>query len=109
MKKGLFVILLLVAAMAVNAQQDTIKTTKAKSTTTTVINQQAVRTAVKAAEILKPITDNVAKDFSGYTIKEATSVNLNNTITYEVVIVKGMTTETLVYDKDGNFLKKIEL
>lgn len=99
---------LLIAALIVNAQQDTTKTTKTKSTTT-VSTQQAVRATVKVADLLKPITDNVAKDFAGSTIKEATSVTLNNVVTYEVVIVKGTTTETLVYDKDGKFVKKIDL
>ena len=100
---------LLVAVLAVNAQQDTTKVKKTKVTTTTVSDQQAVRAAVKVADLLKPITDNVAKDFVGYTIKEATSVTVNNTVTYEVVIVKGTATETLLYDKDGKFLKKVEL
>jgi hypothetical protein len=77
-----------------------------------VINAQTTnsvdttRTTVKVADLQKAITDNIAKDYVGYTIKEATSVTANNTVTYEVVIVKGATTETLVYDKDGVFVKK---
>jgi hypothetical protein len=34
-------------------------------------------------------------------------VTANNQVTYEVVIVKGTTTETLVYDKDGKFVNKL--
>lgn len=108
MKKVFFVFVLLVAALVVNAQQDTVKTTKSKSTTT-VAPQQAVRATVKVADLMKPITDNVAKDYAGYTVKEATSVTLNNVVTYEVLVSKGMETETLLYDKDGKFLKKLEL
>jgi hypothetical protein len=106
MKKVLFVMVLLMGVLVVNAQMDT---TKVKTTTTTMSSQQAVRTAVKPAELLKPITDNVAKDYAGYSIKEATSVKVNNTVTYEVVLFKGVESVTLVYDKDGNFLKKLEL
>jgi hypothetical protein len=110
MKKVFFVFVLLVAALVVNAQQDTVKTTKTKSTTTTTVApQQAVRASVKVAELLKPITDNVAKDYAEYIIKEATSVTLNNVVTYEIVISKGTATETLLYDKDGKFIKKMEL
>lgn len=109
MKKVFFVMVLLVAALVVNAQQDTVKTTKSKATTTTVAPQQAVRATVKTADLMKPIADNIAKDYAGYTVKEATSVTLGNVVTYEVIISKGMETETLVYDKDGKFLKKLEL
>jgi RecA/RadA recombinase len=105
MKKVLFVVVLLVAGLVVNAQQDTTKTTKKKSTTTTVSNQQAGRVAVMVADLQKPITDNIAKDYAGFTLKEATKVTLNKTVTYEVVVVKDTTTKTLVYDKDGKFVK----
>ena len=105
MKKVLFVVVLLVAGLVVNAQQDTTKATKEKSTTTTVSNPQTARVAVKVADLQKPITDNLAKDYSGFILKEATQVTLNNTVTYEVVVVKDETTKTLVYDKDGKFVK----
>lgn len=109
MKKVFFVMVLLVAALVVNAQQDTVKTTKTKTTTTIAAPQQAVRATVKVADLLKPITDNVAKDYAGYTIKEATSVTLESVVSYEILIAKGTATETLLYDKDGKFLKKLEL
>jgi hypothetical protein len=109
MKKVFLVMVLLVAALVVNAQQDTVKTTKTKSTTTSVAPQQAVRAIVKEADLLKPITESVAKDYAGYAIKEATSVTLNNVVTYEILISKGMASETLLYDKDGKFLKKLEV
>lgn len=98
------------AALIVNAQQDTCKTTtKTKTTTTTVTTDKAIRTAVKVSDLQKAITDNVARDYVGFTIKEATSVSLDSVITYEVVVVKGMASETLVYDKDGNFVQKLAL
>lgn len=110
MKKVLFVMVIFMAALIVNAQQDTIKTTtKTKATTTTVTSDKAIRTAVKVSDLQKAITDNVAKDYVGFTIKEATSVSLESVVTYEVVVVKGTTSETLVYDKDGNFVQKLAL
>jgi hypothetical protein len=109
MKKVFFTMVLVVAALVVNAQQDTVKTTKTKTTTTMDAPQKAVRAIVKPADLLKPITDNVAKDYADYTIKEATSVTQNNVVTYEIVVVKGTSIKTLLYDKDGKFLKKMEL
>jgi len=106
MKKLLFVMVFLMGILVVNAQMDT---TKVLSSKTTVTTQQAVKTPVKPADLLKPITDNVAKDYAGYSIKEATSVKLNSTVTYEVVLFKGVESITLVYDKDGNFVKKLDL
>ena len=86
MKKVLFVMVLVMAALVVNAQ--------------------TTRTAVKVADLQKAITDNVAKDYVGFTVKNAVKVTTNNVVTFEVVITKGTTTETLVYDKDGKFVKK---
>lgn len=97
MKKVLIVIVLFMAVLAVNAQ--TTKTTDTK--------EKSVRTPVMVADLQKPITDNIAKDYVGYTIKEAASVTKNSVMTYHVVIVKDTTTLTLVYDKSGAFVKKL--
>jgi len=74
-----------------------------------VVNAQ--RTPVSVIELQKAITDNVVKDYVGFTIKEATKVVENNIVSYEVVVVKGTTQgtlicDTLLYDVDGTFLKK---
>jgi hypothetical protein len=84
------------AALVVNAQATT---TQAKPTTTVVM----------IADLPKAITDNVAKDYPGFTIKDATCTNTNTVLTYDVVIVKGTTTHTLVYDKDGKFVKMMPM
>ena len=97
MKKVLFVLVLIMAVLAVNAQ----------ATKTTATKEMPVRTTVLVADLQKTITDNIAKDYVGYTMKEAASVTSNGIVTYEVVVVKGTTTETLVYDKNGVFVKKI--
>jgi hypothetical protein len=85
MKKLLFVMVLVMGALVVNAQ----------------------RTPVKIADLQKSIIDNVAKDYVGFTIKEATKVVENNVTSFEVVVVKGTTQETLCYDNTGKFLKKL--
>ena len=85
MKKLLFVMVLVMAALVVNAQ----------------------RTPVKVMDLQKSITDNISKDYVGFTVKEATKVVVNNATTFEVVIAKGTTKETLLYDKDGKFMKKV--
>ncbi|HVN57241.1 MAG TPA: hypothetical protein VMT63_02990 [Bacteroidales bacterium] len=86
MKKVLLLAVLFMSAMIINAQ---------------------TRTVVKTADLPKALTENVAKDYAGFTIKEATKVVTNNVVTFEVVVVKGTTTDTLVYDKDGKFVKKV--
>jgi hypothetical protein len=97
MKKVLVVLVLIMAVLAVNAQ----------ATKTTTTKEMPVRTTVMVADLQKTITDNIAKDYVGYSIKEATSVTSKGVVTCEVVVVKGTTTETLVYDKNGKFVKKI--
>jgi hypothetical protein len=94
MKKVLFVIVLVMAALVVNAQT-TANTAQAKPATT----------VVKIADLPKAIAENVAKDYAGFTIKDATCTTTDNVLTYDVVIVKDNTSHTLVYDKDGKFIK----
>ena len=85
----------MMSVLVINAQAT-------KTSTTT----KPVKTTINVADLQKPITDNIVKDYAGYTIKGATSVTASNTVTYNVVVVKGTATETLVYDKDGKFIKK---
>ena len=95
MKKALSVLVLFMAVLIVSAQ------------TTTTSNAKSSKVSVKTSELQKSVTDNVAKDFPGFTIKEAFSVTKDTDVTYEVIIVKGTTSETLVYDKEGKFVKKL--
>jgi len=95
MKKVLSILVLMMSVLVINAQ--TTKTTETK--------EKSVHTTIKVSDLQKAITDNIAKDYAGFTIKEATCVTKNNIVTYHVVIVKDATTETLVYDKDGKFVK----
>jgi hypothetical protein len=97
MKKALLVLMLIMAVMVVSAQ----------TTKPVVAKEKPVRAVVMVSDLQKTITDNIAKDYVGYTVKEAASVTANKVVTYEVVIVKDMKTETLVYDKDGKFVKKL--
>jgi uncharacterized membrane protein len=88
---------LMMSVMVINAQ----------ATNTTVTKAKSVKTTIKVSDLPKSITDNIAKDYAGYTIKEATTHTKENVVTYHVVVVKGTTTETLVYDKDGKFVKLV--
>ena len=72
-----------------------------------VANAQITKVQVKAADLPKAVTDNIAKNYAGFTIKEATKVTENKVVTYDVMINKGTMSETLVYDKDGKFLRKM--
>ena len=97
MKKVLVVIVLIMAVLVVNAQTTKPSTTK----------EMPARTTVVVGDLQKTITDNIAKDYVGYTVKEAAKVTAGSNVTYEVVVVKGTTTETLVYDNAGKYLKKL--
>lgn len=96
MKKVLVALVLIMAVLVVNGQ--------AAQTTT---NEKPVRTPVMVADLQKTITDNIAKDYVGFTVKEATSVTTKGVVTYEVVVVKETVTETLEYDSTGKFVKKL--
>lgn len=94
MKKLLFILVLLMTALVINAQRVIIPVSSSKVST-----------------IPKVIIDNVANEHAGFTIKEAawdwsTTVVPNNIFIYEVVTTNGTADEILLYDKDGKFLKK---
>jgi hypothetical protein len=72
-----------------------------------VANAQISKVMVKSSDLPKAITENIAKNYTGFMIKDATKVTENNVVSYDVKINKGTTTETLVYDKDGKFLRKM--
>ncbi|MFT3738587.1 MAG: hypothetical protein QM786_07495 [Breznakibacter sp.] len=69
------------------------------------VNAQT-KTVLKPADLPKTITENISKDFSGYTIEKATKVTANSATTYEVIVQKGTDKEKLAYNADGKFLKK---
>jgi hypothetical protein len=87
MKKLLFIMTLIMAVLVANAQ--------------------ITKVQVKTSDLPKAITDNIAKNYAGFTIKEATKITENKVVTYDVMIHKGTAMETLVYDKDGKFLRKM--
>jgi hypothetical protein len=89
MKKILFILVFVAAAVVVNAQ----------------------RVKLPAEELPKAISDNLAKDHSGFTVKQAvwdwsTTLVPKNVFIYDIVITNGTNDEALYFDKDGKFLKK---
>ena len=96
MKKLVLIMVLAMSVLIVTGQVDTTKKEmKPKATT------------VKVAELPKTITDNIARDYPGFTVKEASSATMDNALHYQVVIAKGTETETLMFDKDGKLLNKL--
>jgi len=73
----------------------------------TLYSANAQRSAVNITDLQKTITDNVVKNYPGFTIKEASKVVSGDLTTFEVVVVKGSASETLCYDSTGKFMKKI--
>ncbi|MGB9745501.1 MAG: hypothetical protein ACPLXM_01035 [Bacteroidales bacterium] len=86
MKKAIFIMALILSGAIMNAQ---------------------TKTVVKTDDLLAPIKEYVAKNYVGFTIKEASKVEANAMVTYEVVIEKGAMKHTLVFDKDGKFVKQV--
>jgi hypothetical protein len=66
------------------------------------------KSPVKVADLQKSITSQIAKDYGGYTIKDAYKMDKNKVITYDVNLVKGTQTVCLAFDQNGKFLKAIE-
>jgi len=56
------------------------------------------QTNVTAEALPTPIADDIAKSFPGYKIKSTTMFVTEDLTTYEVAIVKGSKTKTLIYE-----------
>jgi hypothetical protein len=64
------------------------------------------KTEMKPADISKAAAGYIAKNFAGYTSDKVFRVDNRGTITWDVMISKGSEKLTLLFDKDGKFLKK---
>lgn len=104
MKKLLFVLVLVMSVMVVNAQTKTTpSSTEKKTTTTTTTTTKAPAATLKVSDLPKAVTDNIEKAYPGYTIKEVKSEK--NGAEYKVMIEKGTSKESLLYDKEGKLIK----
>jgi hypothetical protein len=95
MKKTLLLLLLLMTAHVVNSQ------------TNIIIADKYDRTPILIAELKAPITDFITRHYAGFIINQATQVVKNNIITFEIIIVQGTTTDTLIYDQNYNIAREI--
>jgi ABC-type uncharacterized transport system fused permease/ATPase subunit len=95
MKKTLLLLFLLMTALVVNSQ------------TNIVIADKYDRTPILIAELKAPITDFITRHYTGFIINQATRVVKNNTITFEIIIVQGTITDTLIYDQNYNITREI--
>ena len=95
MKKTFLLLLLSLSAIA------------GKSQTNVVIKDKWDRTPIHIAELKTSITEYIIKDYAGFTINQATRVVKNNVITYEIIIVQGTTTDTLIYDQNYSLVRAI--
>jgi|WetSurMetagenome_2_1015567.scaffolds.fasta_scaffold47466_3 hypothetical protein len=66
------------------------------------------KTEVKVGDLQKNITDQITKDYAGYTIKDAFKVVKNKIVNYEVNINKEKNNVCLAFDESGKFLKVVE-
>jgi len=72
----------------------------------TVFAFAQTKTELKPADLSKPAAEYIAKNFVGYTIDKVFKCDNKGTVTSEVMVAKGTDKQTLVFDKDGKFLKK---
>jgi hypothetical protein len=62
---------------------------------------------IKTTELPKTVSDYVTKNYAGYTISEAAKItDAAGAISYEAEVKKGKEEMDLIFDSNGNFLKK---
>jgi hypothetical protein len=107
MKKLLSIMLLVMSVLALNAQDTkTPSSTETKKAPTDANAPSMSTSTLKVADLPKALTDNIAKEYPGYMIKEAMKAPEGSGADYKIVVAKGTSTETLLYDKNGKFVKK---
>ena len=71
------------------------------------VNLVAQTTPVKIEDLPQTIIDNVSKNHTGYTIKEAQKIQTHESLNYRVKVTKQNSEMTLLYDKEGRFIRKV--
>ena len=61
---------------------------------------------VHVFELGQKITEQLAKNYAGSLVRSAWKVNTNNVWSYEIRIIRGNMEYALLYDKNGEFLRK---
>ena len=107
MKKIMLIVVLFTFAAMVNAQEkkETMKETKK----TEMKAQDPSKMMVSEANLMQPIKDDLAKNFSGAKFEKAIKIESNNGNMYKVIVMKDNVKWDLMYDKDGKFIKKTEM
>lgn len=71
-----------------------------------ILAVNAQRTQLKVSALPDPIPNFLNTNYTGFVIEKANKVvSDTKEVTYETVITKGTTHETLIFDKNGNFLR----
>jgi len=66
------------------------------------------KTELKTADLPKPITDFLAKNFKNYTVDKAFKVDSKGVITYDLLLRQGADKAVFIFDKDGKFVKRAD-
>lgn len=73
------------------------------------IGNATTKTSIRVTDLSKLITDDIAKNYPDYTIKEAFRVDTNGIISFEIIIQNPSDKWTLSYDNNGKFVKKVKI
>jgi hypothetical protein len=107
MKKIMLITVLFTFAVMVNAQEkkETMKETKK----TEMKVQKPAKLMISEADLMKPIKDDLAKNFAGVTFEKAFKMGTKDGDIYKVIVMKDNVKWNLEYDKEGKFIKKTEM
>jgi hypothetical protein len=107
MKKVFVVLVLSIAVLSVNAQET--KKAAPEQDKSEKVSAGPVKSVIKEADLLQPIKDNIAKDFAGAKIQRAIKMDNKGVVNYSVMVKKDNSMWSLLFDKDGNLLRKNEM
>jgi hypothetical protein len=110
-------------SLMVNAQTQSQAQTKPAATTHATAQQTAhattqpaaqpatagasqTKSMLKVSELLKPIQDNLASQFKGWTPMQAYKLDSKGVVTYEVMVKKEANEMRLFYDNAGKYLRE---
>lgn len=68
--------------------------------------QSQSKSVLKISELMKPIQENLATQFKGWTPVQAYKMDTKGVVSYEVMVRKEQNEMKLFYDKDGKFLRE---
>jgi len=109
MKKIFLLIILGTGFTFVNAQVVTNPQKPQNTLQSQIYSQKPILTELRFEDLMKPISENILKNYSDYEVEKIIKHDVGGIISYSVNINKDIKKRELIFDKDGKQISNREI